>query len=233
MQLEVQHLSYQTDNQHLLSDIDFSSAAHNRTAVLGANGAGKTLLLRLCHGLIDPSAGTIMWNHQPVQQLFSRITMVFQHPIVLTRSVRKNIEHALYLKGIPKDARCERALAALARVGMSRYAEHHAQHLSGGQRQRLAIARAWATQPSVILLDEPTAGIDMESLAQIEDLIRSLADEGVKVILTSHNPAQVKRLCDEVIFLDQGNLVCHVATSDFFSQIDDPRVRLFIDSQSL
>ena len=116
-------------------------------------------------------------------------------------------------------------------VGLSDCADRQASVMSGGQRRRIAIARAWAVNPEVILLDEPTTNLDMEATVQVEELMRTLIKEGVKIIFTSHHVAQVKRLCDEVVFLDKGQLVCHSDAREFFSGVQDPRVLRFINSQ--
>lgn len=233
MQLEVKNLSYKVNGERLINDVSFSSQANVCTALLGANGSGKTLLLRLCHGLLLPTQGQVLWNQQAPSKVFKNITMVFQNPVLLSRSARKNVEHALALKGIVRQQRKEQAMSALEKVGLVNHADQMAHRMSGGQRQRLALARALALKPSAVLLDEPTSGVDMESIIKLEDLIQSLVKDRVKVILTSHNPAQVKRLCDEVIFLDKGSVICHATKSDFFSSIEDPRIKIFIDSQTL
>ena len=226
-------MAYRINGIELISNVNFVSEAIVCTAVLGANGAGKSLLLRLCHGLIKPTRGCIRWNDESPAQAGDKIGMVFQHPILLSRSVCKNVEYALSLKRVARVQRKELALRALKMVGLSDYAQFNANHLSGGQRQRLAIAKVWAQKPQIVLMDEPTSGIDMESIEMIEELIQNMTAEGTKVILTSHNPAQVKRLCDEVVFLDKGKIVCHTQINDFFSQIKNPKVRRFIESQTL
>ncbi len=233
MRLDVKNVSYSVPGHRLIDNISFASKADARTALLGANGAGKTLLLRLCHGLLKPTAGEIRWQGQDLTSVINQIVMVFQTPVLLSRSVRKNIEYAISLRAIKGEERRRRAQQALQLVGLADYADQQAAVMSGGQRRRIAIARAWALKPSVILLDEPTSNLDMESAAQVEDLILALAGEGVKIIFTSHSPAQAKRLCDEVIFLDKGKLVCHHDAQAFFSAPEDARVSRFINSQVL
>ncbi len=232
MKLEIEHLVYRAGGRTLMDDIHLISESEHCTALLGANGAGKSLLLRLCHGLLEPAGGSIRWNSRPPRELGAAITMVFQKPVLLCRSVRANVEHALYLQGVARAARRARAEAALELAGLADCMERHADVLSGGQQQRLAIARAWALKPAVILMDEPTSKLDVRSAASVEKTIGDLRREGIKIILTSHNLAQVRRLCGEVVFLHEGRLVQHCGMDDFFARPADDIVCEFIESQT-
>lgn len=118
MQLKVSNLSYNLGTHCLIDNVSFTSQPEVCTAVLGANGAGKSLLLRLCHGLLQPTVGSVRWNDKTPSLIAQKITMVFQNPVLLSRSAIKNIEHALYLKGIPRAKRRTHALYALERVGL-------------------------------------------------------------------------------------------------------------------
>ena len=157
--------------------------------------------------------------------------MVFQKPVLLRRSVYNNIDHALHLQGLPKVPRAARVLEALKQVGMTEYREYQAHVLSGGQQRRLAIARAWALRPSVILMDEPTADLDIHSTMAVEDIIKSMQRSGIKIMIATHNLAQVKRLCDEVVFMDRGKLLCHLSKDDFFAKATEQKICTFIKSQ--
>ena len=232
MELQLQDLTYRVGQRRLIDSINLRSATQRCTALLGGNGAGKSLLLRLCHGLLVPSDGKVLWDARSPSDCRRDITMVFQKPILLRRSVRQNIAHALFLQGISNIERAARIDEALQKFGMVQYQHHHASVLSGGQQQRLAIARAWALHPAVILMDEPTSDLDMRSIAMVEDLIQSLSDSGIKIIMTSHNLAQVRRLCDEVIFMHEGRLICHLPIDDFFNNTQDEQVCEFIESQA-
>ena len=231
MELQLQQLNYRVGEQQLIDNIDLCSAPQDSTALLGENGAGKTLLLYLCHGLLKPSGGTVLWNNRPPHAWHSAITMVFQKPILLRRSAYKNIDHALFLQGLSKAKRAQRVMAALEQVGMTEYKECQAYVLSGGQQQRLAIARAWALQPSVMLMDEPTSDLDIHSATAVENIIKDMHRSGIKIIIATHNLALVKRLCDEVLFLDRGKLLYHSATADFFSEVAEEKICTFIASQ--
>lgn len=232
MELQLQDLTYCVGQRKLIDNINLRSSTQRCTALLGENGAGKSLLLRLCHGLIKPNGGKVLWDTQTPSECRRKITMVFQKPILLRRSVYQNIAHALFLQGISGAQREARITEALQQFGIAKYQHHQAHILSGGQQQRLAIARAWALCPSVMLMDEPTSDLDMHSITTVEDIIQRLSRSGIKIIMTTHNLAQVRRLCDEVIFMHEGRLLCHLPIDDFFNKTSDDKIRTFIQSQA-
>ncbi len=232
MRLEVERLAYRAGGRALIDDVCFTSAGGDCTALLGANGAGKSLLLRLCHGLLQPHGGSVRWDGRPPRALGASITMIFQKPVTLRRSVRANVAHALYLRGTPRARRAARVEAALELVGLADCGDRPAGVLSGGQQQRLAIARAWALKPSVMLMDEPTARLDVRSAERVEGIIRGLHRAGIKIVVTTHDLAQVRRLCDEVVFVHEGRLVQHARMDDFFARPANNVVCEFIRSQT-
>jgi len=205
--LRIENLSYRVGEQLLLSDITIDFEPGPISVIMGHNGAGKSLLLKLCHGLIAPSSGSVSWNGLSPAKALHAQAMVFQRPVVLRRSVLANVEYPLKLKHISRPDRQTRAMAALEKTGLSDIANRQAPLLSGGEQQKLAIARAWALSPQVLFLDEPTASLDPRSTAEVEGLIRTIHGSGTKIIMTSHQDAQVKRLADEVIFLHEGRIV--------------------------
>jgi tungstate transport system ATP-binding protein len=149
-----------------LRDCTLGIEAGESVALVGGNGSGKSTLLRCLHGLQSASSGRI--ERAPVAQ-----AMVFQRPFVLRSSARSNIALALWLRGVPWRQGLERAAAALERVGLAQQARCNARTLSGGQQQRLALARAWALQPDILFLDEPTASLDPGAKREIEALLRA------------------------------------------------------------
>jgi tungstate transport system ATP-binding protein len=188
--------------------------AGRRTVILGPNGAGKSVLMRLMHGLIEPTAGRILWNGgsgTPVQ------AMVFQRPVMLRRSVLDNVTYALALAGMPSAERRRRALEVLERVGLSHLAARPARVLSGGEQQRVALARAWALRPRVLFLDEPTASLDPGASAEVERLIRVIADDGCSIVMITHHLGQARRLADDIVFVDTGRITEHTPVADFFA----------------
>ncbi len=196
-----------------------------RTVVLGPNGAGKSVLLRTLHGLIAPTSGTVSW-HEPVRQ-----AMVFQRPVMLRRSALANVRYALAVNGVAEPERTKLASSALARVGLADIAYRPARVLSGGEQQRLALARAWALRPGILFLDEPTASLDPGATAEIERVIASIAAEGTRIVMTTHNLGQARRLADEIVFIHAGKAVERTASDRFFEQPASDEARLFLQGE--
>jgi tungstate transport system ATP-binding protein len=216
--LTLTDVGWAVGGRRLLSGITARFEHGSRTVILGANGAGKSVLLRLCHGLLRPTSGTVRWHTPEVPGAPRRQAMVFQRPVLFRRSVLGNMTFALGLAGVPRAERGERALAALDRVGLSALANRPARVLSGGEQQRLALARAWSLQPEVLFLDEPTANLDPGAVREIETVIEAIHAAGTKIVLVTHNLGQARRLGDEVLFLDRGRLVERTAIDLFFRQ---------------
>jgi tungstate transport system ATP-binding protein len=184
-----------------------------RTIILGPNGAGKSVLMRLCHGLLQPTSGSINWHGALNGR---RQAMVFQRPVMLRRSALANIVYGLELAGVsPRECRF-RAEDVLEAVGLAHVAQRAARVLSGGEQQRLAIARAWALGPEVLFLDEPTANLDPGATRDVEMLIGQIRAGGTKIVMTTHNLGQAKRLGDEIFFLSHGRLVERSPVDRFF-----------------
>ena len=223
--LELQGLGLTEGAVRILADVDLKVGA-GRTALLGPNGAGKSTLLRLMHGLLKPSAGAVVWP-QPLTQ-----AMVFQRPIMLRASVLTNIEYGLSLRGVPAQERRARAQAALDRVGLPQLANRQARKLSGGEQQRVALARAWALAPQVLFLDEPTASLDPASSREVERIIREIAAGGTKIVMTTHNLGQAKRIADEVVYLEDGRVLEQTPVDEFFRQPRTSAARDFIREES-
>jgi tungstate transport system ATP-binding protein len=150
--LRLEQVSYAVHGRTLIDAIDVTLTAGARTMILGPNGAGKSLLLRLCHGLITPTSGRVVWCGPFAKDARTRQAMVFQHPIMLRRSVAGNIDYALGLHGFTGKDRKERLAQALDNTGLADLAKRPARVLSGGEQQRLALARAWALEPEVLFL---------------------------------------------------------------------------------
>jgi len=182
-----------------------------RSVVLGPNGAGKSTLLRLIHGLLHPSSGRLAWPERLSQ------AMVFQRPIMLRTTALENVEYGLKLQGHAAPERRRRAAGALARVGLEPIAGRPARLLSGGEQQRVALARAWALEPQLLILDEPTASLDPASSREVERIIGEIAAAGTRILMTTHNLGQARRMADEVVFMDRGRVLEQTAVNDFFS----------------
>lgn len=231
--LRLRDLTYRVGQTQIIHDISLTIAPSGRSIVLGPNGAGKSLLLRLIHGLIVPSGGRIDWNGQSPAIAARRQAMVFQEPVVLRRSVRANIAYALALQGVHRSARRQCIAEALALAGLEALAERPARVLSGGEKQRLALARAWVQRPEVMLMDEPTSSLDPAATRAFELMLEDIDNTGTKVVLTTHDLGQARRLADEVIFLHRGRLVEQTAADAFFTNPRTPEARAFVEGHLL
>ena len=201
------------------------------TVVLGPNGAGKSLLLRLAHGLIAPSSGRIAWEGPRAGEGRPHQAMVFQRPVMLRRSALANVAYALRLKGLDRAAAEARARAALDRTGLTALAERPARFLSGGEQQRLALARAWATEPDILFLDEPTANLDPAAAFAVEGIVRAIHAGGAAVVLTTHDLALARRLAQEIVFLMHGRVAERRPAAEFFAGPHSPDAQAFIKGE--
>ncbi|MGE5478473.1 MAG: ATP-binding cassette domain-containing protein [Bacteroidales bacterium] len=229
--LELEGVGYAAGGRHLLSGVSVRLEAGARTVVLGPNGAGKSLLLRLCHGLLSPSEGRVRWGGgAPLPPLRVRRAqaMVFQRPVMLRRSALGNLCHALALAGMGWRARRAAAAEALEQFGLCHLARRPARVLSGGEQQRLALARAWALRPEVLFLDEPTAALDPAATLAVEMAVQEFHRAGTKIVMTTHDLGQARRLADEVLFLTRGRLVEHAPAQTFFKQPASSQARAFL-----
>ncbi|MCW5750903.1 MAG: ATP-binding cassette domain-containing protein [Alphaproteobacteria bacterium] len=229
--LTLRGVGYSVAGRVLLDAVDLEIGPEGRTLILGANGAGKSLLLRLCHGLLQPGAGSIRWSDGPTRAGDPRHAMVFQRPILLRRSARANILHALAMIGLPAAERRQRAEETLARFGLGALAERPARVLSGGEQQRLAMARAWSLKPQVLFLDEPTSALDPAGTRAVEEMIAAFAEGGTKIVMTTHDLAQARRLADEVVFLHQGRLAERTGAAEFFDMPASAPARSFLKGE--
>jgi tungstate transport system ATP-binding protein len=222
--LQLENLGLTEGGVRIVADVTLTLGA-GRTAILGPNGAGKSTLLRLMHGLLKPSAGRIAWP-QPLSQ-----GMVFQRPLMLRSSALANIEYGLALRGYAPDERRRRAHEALTRVGLPELAARQAKRLSGGEQQRVALARAWALEPQVLFLDEPTASLDPLSSREVERIVGEIAATGTRIVMTSHNLGQARRMADEVVFIDGGRVLEQTPVADFFREPRTAAAREFIHEE--
>jgi len=205
-------------------------------AVLGPNGSGKSTLLRILNLLESPSAGEIRFLGQLLSfekglmlKQQRQMVMVTQRTVMFSTTVLANVMYGLKWRKLGQVQARERALEALRLVGMEEMAQRHARTLSGGEAQRVALARAIVLKPRVIMLDEPTANVDPNSVVIIEDLIRRVnRDLGTTVIIVTHNLFQARRISNEIIFLNQGQLIEQGETENIFTSAADSRTRQFM-----
>lgn len=206
--LEAHGLVLTRGGRRLIDGVDLAVARGRRTVIMGANGAGKSLLLRILHGLIRPDAGTVLWHGRALDRAARDAqAMVFQRPVLLRRSVAANLRFALAARGLPRRERAVRTADALAVARLEPLARRPARLLSGGEQQRLAMARALAVSPEMLLLDEPTASLDPASTQAVETLVDRAHAQGVTTVLVTHDIGQARRIGDDLIFLHAGRVV--------------------------
>jgi tungstate transport system ATP-binding protein len=235
--LELRAAGIRRGGKRILKDLDCRiGPAPAKTFVIGPNGAGKTMFLKLCHGLVAPDQGEVVWggvdaaNETAVK--WSQ-AMVFQRPVLLRRDAAANIDHALKLRGVAGSERADRVAALLDRTGLRRLARTPARALSFGEQQRLALARALALSPEVLFLDEPTASLDPAATHLVEEILDGVAAEGTRIVMSSHDLNQARRLADEVIFLHRGRIKEHRPAPAFFAAPENDLARDFLEGRLL
>lgn len=219
--------SVEIEGKALLSGLSLDVHAGESVVVLGANGAGKSTLLKLCNAIIAPTEGAVRTVATRDQAL------IFQRPPLLQRSVIDNIRFVLAAHGVPEPLRGERAKVALDACGLGAIATRNARLLSGGEQQRLALARAWACAPKLLLADEPTANLAPAAMREVERLIQAVQGTGTTLILTTHNVAQAKRLASRIVFLEGGRVVEDRPAADFFASTQSAAARRYLEGESL
>ena len=216
----------------ILDRISVTLAAGAPTVLIGPNGAGKTTLLRLAMGLLAPSHGRITWGGSE-SATRSHIAIVFQRPVMLRRSTAANIRYALAAAGVPRTQRRARATQLATQVGLGQLGERPARRLSGGEQQRLALARALAKEPQILLLDEPTASLDPAATKAIEDIIRDVAAHGIKVVMATHDLGKARRLAGDIVLLHRGRIIETGPAEAFFATPKTDEARRFIAGELL
>jgi tungstate transport system ATP-binding protein len=216
----------------ILDRINLTIHAGAPTVLIGPNGSGKTTLLRTAMGLIAPSKGHVSWGGRedvpPVRR-----AIVFQRPAMLRRSALGNLRYALAAAGGPRSLGEERAAELMALVGLVGLEYRPARRLSGGEQQRLALARALARDPDLLLLDEPTASLDPAATKAIEDLVRAVAARGVKVVMSTHDLGQAHRIGGEIALMHRGRVVECAPAETFFNSPRTDEARRFVAGELL
>jgi tungstate transport system ATP-binding protein len=217
--------AYRVGTTQILHSLDLELRPGAPTVVVGPNGAGKSTVIRMAMGLVAPTAGRLTFAGSDSPPRGSR-ALVFQKPVMLRRTVAENIAFALAAADRPADRATIRRL--LARVGIDQLTERSARRLSGGEQQRLALARALARDPQVLFLDEPTASLDPAATKHVEDIVAEVAASGVKIVMSTHDLGQARRLAGEIVFLVGGNLIEHTPATSFFSNPASEAARRFL-----
>jgi tungstate transport system ATP-binding protein len=223
--IRFERVSYAVGTTAILQGVDLELDAGGPTILLGPNGCGKTTLIKLAMGLISPTSGRVTFNGHEEPPRGSR-AIVFQKPVMMRRTAVENLTFALSAAGrLPSRAEIDRLLDL---AGIAPLANRPARRLSGGEQQRLALARALARDPHVLFLDEPTASLDPAATKLVEDIIVRVAGGGVKIVMSTHDLGQARRLAHEVVFLAKGRLIEHAPAKSFFTQPAAEEARRFL-----
>ena len=230
--LKVKNACVEKRGKRILGPINLELSPKGFTIIMGPNGSGKTSLLRLLHGLENPRGGSLDWNGSTETAQLHQ-SFVFQSPIMLRRTAIENIIYPLILRNIPKNEALNIAQEWIAKINLEKSAEVNARFLSGGEKQKLAIARALATKPQLLFLDEPTANLDGSATREIEALLQGTRKSGTRIIMTTHNIGQGKRLAEDIMFLYRGNILEASDATKFFNKPQTKEAKTFLDGDIL
>ncbi|MCB4454857.1 ATP-binding cassette domain-containing protein [Leisingera sp. McT4-56] len=212
----------------LVGPVDLTLGGQGTSIIIGPNGAGKTTLLKMLHGIVRMNGGSLDWAC-PLEEAQKHQAFVFQTPVMMRRSVIDNIAYPLRLTGLSRRQARSRAADWAARVGLGEILERQATMLSGGERQKLALARALVREPQVLFLDEPCAALDGRATREIEEILAHAAGSGTRLIMSTHNMGQARRLADEVIFVLQGRIHEFSPAAEFFAGPETAHARAFLN----
>jgi tungstate transport system ATP-binding protein len=221
----------------ILDRVSLTLASGAPTVLIGPNGAGKTTLIRLAMGLVAPTRGRVTWDGRTwsgrEHAAPTRRAIVFQRPVMLRRSAAANIRYALAAAGVPRAKREARVEELCALVGLNGLGERPARKLSGGEQQRLALARALAKDPHILLLDEPTASLDPAATKAIEDIVRAVTARGIKVVMSTHDLGEARRLAGDIVLMHRGRVIESGPAEPFFAAPKTDEARRFMNGELL
>ena len=235
--LTVTDVSLQFAGSTLYKHVDLKFAAGNCYGIIGANGAGKSTLLRCINLLEEADSGHIWFDGQDLMDLKvnlnalrQKIGMVFQgFNLFNNKSVLDNCTLApMDVKHIPKTQAEATAIKHLTTVGLADFIHADSRRLSGGQKQRVAIARALCMEPEIMLFDEPTSALDPEIVGEVLDVMKNLAQQGMTMVVVTHEMAFAKEVSDRVVFMDQGVILEQGSPKEVFGNPKEPRTREFL-----
>jgi tungstate transport system ATP-binding protein len=211
----------------ILDGINLVFAPGYPTVLIGPNGSGKTTLLRIAMGLLAPSSGRVTWGGRGADPP-SRRAFMFQRPTMLRRSAAGNIRYALKAAAVPNNLLDSRIDELLRTVGLEGLGARPARRMSGGEQQHLALARALARNPAVLFLDEPTASLDPAATKAFEDVVHTVIAAGIKIVMSTHDLGEARRLAGEIVMLHKGRVMETSAASAFFSAPQSVEARKFL-----
>lgn len=235
--IDVKHLSKSFGDHLVLDDIDQHIYPGEKVVIIGPSGSGKSTFLRCLNLLEVPSAGTITFEGQEItspkadiDKIRQQMGMVFQHfNLFNNMTIRRNITLAPVRTKLMSQAEADNAAAALLkRVGLEDKADAYPAQLSGGQKQRIAIVRALAMRPKVMLFDEPTSALDPEMVGEVLDVMKELADEGMTMVVVTHEMGFAREVGDRVLFMAEGKILEEGPPADLFGHPQNPRLQDFL-----
>ena len=235
--IDVKNLHKSFGNHEVLKGVNEHIEKGEKVVVIGPSGSGKSTFLRCLNLLEEPTGGEIIFEGQnitakdtDINLVRRRMGMVFQQFNLFPHlTVRENIKLApVKLKVMTDEEADKRALELLARVGLPDKADSYPAQLSGGQQQRIAIARALAMNPDVMLFDEPTSALDPEMVGEVLEIMKELADDGMTMVVVTHEMGFAREVATRVLFMDGGNLVEQNEPKEFFANPQHPRLKDFL-----
>ena len=235
--IDVKNLHKSFGNHEVLKGVNEHIEKGEKVVVIGPSGSGKSTFLRCLNLLEEPTGGEIIFEGQnitakdtDINLVRRRMGMVFQQFNLFPHlTVRENIKLApVKLKVMTDEEADKRALELLARVGLPDKADSYPAQLSGGQQQRIAIARALATNPDVMLFDEPTSALDPEMVGEVLEIMKELADDGMTMVVVTHEMGFAREVATRVLFMDGGNIVEQNEPKEFFANPQHPRLKDFL-----
>ncbi len=235
--IDVKHLTKSFGDHLVLNDISEHIHPGEKVVVIGPSGSGKSTFLRCLNLLESPTSGTITFNGMEITDPKSNIDlirrqmgMVFQHfNLFPNMTIRKNITLAPVRTGLMKQNEADEvAMTLLRRVGLEEKADAYPAQLSGGQKQRIAIVRALAMQPKVMLFDEPTSALDPEMVGEVLDVMKELANEGMTMVVVTHEMGFAREVASRVLFMADGNILEQNSPKEFFANPQHERTKLFL-----
>ena len=236
--ISVKNLNKDFEHLKVLKDINEEIKKGEKVVIIGPSGSGKSTFLRCLNLMETPTSGDIFFEGQnitaakpkEVDKIRQKMGMVFQHFNLFPHlTILDNITLApVKLKLMSKAEAEAKAMELLARVGLADKAKSYPAQLSGGQKQRIAIVRSLAMNPDVLLFDEPTSALDPEMVGEVLDLMRQLADDGMTMVVVTHEMGFAREVASRVLFMDEGRIVEQNTPQEFFANPKNPRLKEFI-----
>jgi ABC-type polar amino acid transport system ATPase subunit len=237
--IKVKKLNKSFDDLHVLKDIDISVKESDVVCLIGASGSGKSTLLRCLNFLEIKDSGKIIIEGEEINKethdlnkIRAKVGMVFQHFYLFPhKTVLENVMEApIHVKGVEKSQAKEEAKALLKKVGLADKENVYPSKLSGGQKQRVAIARALAMKPDIMLFDEPTSALDPELVGEVLATMKELAEEGMTMIVVTHEMGFAKEVADWAVYMHDGKIVEVGHPEQLFNNPTEQRTKEFLDS---